>query len=572
MNFNMDEETARETISRMFREMDRTLNGIGDITESESEDELSDTPESSATASSSKPSTSTSPTTINQEGSPKKKSKKKKKKKTKASKPEVGDALDMEGSVDPEEVDLYDMSRSFEERIELAVTRFRKNRRFNPTRSQILSTYLDYGGIKSGQKSYQGGGLSNHPDGGEVDAEMLKAGVDLVEEPKEGQVVDFTNVATTFLGEYFLYSTGWIGHEYYVETPKVIASLLNYFLLRNVAPEYKDDIAKALEVANQASIELPIIRDVSRALPGMFSKSCSMLVEGSLHDVVVDTDHWQGPSAAGNTYGTDMDLSRRILQSLLDSDDDVNQLSVTSRSFLELEVVAVHVPEEVTPPLEAGTAAPSAATPTAKNLSGPIDIGEGEDLDTNPQLESLLDQIIQKQSQHQHSHPQPQSDSQHEAPDDKPMDSSKSNATITITTTTATTTTATDDTTSSTDEDGNWKIKEEVDEVIDITSGIANILAPPEDHWPIPKFARIEFAEWDSDLLREEQKPMSERRKFSTFLEVPIAKKLLIGMRFDAKVFKLSVGDLCYLEQASLRPTFYLAADEEEAEDGEFYW
>ncbi|KAF9978981.1 hypothetical protein BGZ73_007868 [Actinomortierella ambigua] len=542
----------------MFREMGRTLNGIGDITESESEDELDDTPE---------------PPAEDQEDTVKKKSKKKrKKKKAKASKPEVGDALDMEGTLDPDEVDPYDMSRSVEERIELAVTKFRKNRRFNPTRSQILSTYLDYGGIKSGQKAYQGGGHSNHAEGGEVDAEMLKAGVDLVEEPKEGQVVDFTNVAITFLGEYFLYHTGWIAHDYYVETPKVVASLLNYFLLRNVAPEYKADIAQALEFANQASIELPNIRDISRALPGMFSKSCSMLLEGSLHDVVVDADHWQGASAAGNTYGTDLNLGRRILQSLLGKDEDIDRLTVKSRHFMELEVIAVHIPDEPEKPSETAATALGTTTPSTKNLSESIDIEEGVYLDNNPQLESLLDQVLHSQSHqqlhqqlHQHQQPHEEPVDQREPPSDKPKDTSTS------TTTTATTATAEISTKGAAGGEG-WETNEEADDVNVITNRITKLLRPSEDSWPIPVFARIEFAEWDPDLLREEQKPLAERRKLSTFLEVPIAKKLLVGMRFDTKVFELSVGDLCYLEQISVRPTYYLAADVEEAEDGEFWW
>ncbi|KAG0236039.1 hypothetical protein BGW42_004147 [Actinomortierella wolfii] len=565
----------------MFREIGRTLNGIGDVSQSESEDEPEEISKPTVTASSVSSLSSSHPThtspplaTDDQGEAPKKKSKKKKKKKRpKASKPEVGDTLDMDGTMDTEELDLYDLSRSVEERIELAVTKFRKNRRFNPTRSQILSAYLDYGGIKSGQKAFQGGGTHGE-DGGEPDYEILKAGIDLVE-PKDDQVVDFTNVATTFLSEYFLYHTGWISHDYYVETPKVVASLLNYFLLRNVAPEFKDDIAQALEVAKQAGIELPIVRDVSRALPGMFSKSCSMLLEGSLHDIAHDEDPWQGASVAGNTYGTDLDLSRRVLQSLLGPDVDIDNLNVVSRGFMELEVIAVHIPEEtISPGDKDNTTATGAATVSLKGQSGPIDIGEGEDLANNPKLESLLDRVLHDQEQQQQKQLQQQQEQKPEQPEqhqDANNDEAKeSSISIDITAASTANETADDIVTVSVEADPEMKL-----EPVSLSSqvqGIENVIVPPADQWPIPVFARIEFAEWDSDLLREEQKPLSERRHLSTYLEVDISKKLLTGMRFDAKVFKLPVGDVCYLEQASLRPSYYLASDIVEAEDGEAHW
>src|SRR5690606_31784015 len=96
-------------------------------------------------------------------------------------------------------------------------------------------------------------------------------------------------------------------------------------------------------------------------------KSCSMLLEGSLHDIAHDEDPWQGASVAGNTYGTDLDLSRRVLQSLLGPDVDIDNLNVVSRGFMELEVIAVHIPEEtISPGDKDNTATTGAVTVSLK--------------------------------------------------------------------------------------------------------------------------------------------------------------------------------------------------------------
>ncbi|KAG9067886.1 hypothetical protein KI688_011477 [Linnemannia hyalina] len=287
------------------------------------------------------------------------KAKKKKRKKTKKAKIELEDYLACEDGTDPLVENPYDISKTPAERVEIAVTRFRKNRKFSPIRSQILSVYLDYGGIQTGPKMFQGGGGNSGGanDDGEVDFDAMNAGVDRVDLPEDGQEVDFTNVVTTFLSQYFLKSTGWIDMVYYKDTPVVVAALLNYFLVRDVLPEYKEDLQAALAVAEKAKIELPLCKMISSGWPSRFDKACSLLYGGEWFDYLEDL--WQGEAAAIETIGLDRAMARRIVKSVVGHDVDIETLKAGPREFLEMEVI--HIPA--------------------------IDFDEGADVDTVPEEE-----------------------------------------------------------------------------------------------------------------------------------------------------------------------------------------
>ncbi|KAH7031748.1 Argonaute siRNA chaperone complex subunit Arb1-domain-containing protein, partial [Linnemannia elongata] len=286
------------------------------------------------------------------------KAKKKKRKKTKKAKIELEDYLACEDGTDPVE-NPYDSSKTPAERVEIAVARFRKNRKFSPIRSQILSVYLDYGGIQTGPKMFQGGGVKTGgaDDDGEVDFDALNAGVDRVDLPEDGQQVDFTNVVTTFLSQFFLKSTGWIDMVYYKDTPVVVAALLNYLLVRDVLPEYKEDLQAALAVAEKAKIELPLCKMISSGWPSRYDKACSLLYGGEWYDYLEDL--WQGEAAAIETIGLDRAMARKIVKSVVGPDVDIETLRAGPREYLEMEVV--HVPA--------------------------IDLDEGADVDTVPEEE-----------------------------------------------------------------------------------------------------------------------------------------------------------------------------------------
>ncbi|KAF8964608.1 hypothetical protein BGZ46_000748 [Entomortierella lignicola] len=342
---SMTEEQARETISRMFEEMGRTLNGVGDYSESEYETDSADESNGPSTSSPARIQPSSVSTTTEADGggeeAPKKKKKKKKKK---SNKPNLEDLLNNIQPPDPE--DVYDISKSAAERVEIAVTRFRKNRKFTNERSMILTAYLIYGGIKSGPKSYQGGAMksSGPDDDGEPDFEAMNAGIDLVELPEDGQEVDFTNVVTTFLSEHFLKNTGWIGMVYYKDAPLVVIALLKYFLVRNVLPEYEQDIKNALAIAERAQIELPLCKFISNGWPSRYDKACSLLYGGEWYGFLDPS--WQDEQVLIDTMGMNRPTAERIVQSLIGPDVALDSLTVSPREYMDLEVVNVTMPQE----------------------------------------------------------------------------------------------------------------------------------------------------------------------------------------------------------------------------------
>ncbi|KAG0202537.1 hypothetical protein BGX28_004984 [Mortierella sp. GBA30] len=305
---NMSEEQARETVARMFQEMSRTLNAEGDYSESEEEYTDSDNEE-----------------TVRQ-GSAQK-------------------LLENEASLEVQE-DPFDPSKSAAERVEIAVARFRKNRKFSPTQSQILSVYLEYGGIRSGPKSFQGGGVKSGgvDDDGEPDYDAMNVGIDAVDLPEDGQEVDFTNVVTTFLSQHFLKYTGWVDMTYYRDTPVVVASLLNYFLVRSVLPEYEDDLRQALSVAMQAKVELPLIKMISMGIPGKYDRACSLMYGGEWYNFLEHSVDG-GEEAAITTLGLDWPTARKILHSIVGQDIDLKSLTISSREFMDLEIIRVNLPD-----------------------------------------------------------------------------------------------------------------------------------------------------------------------------------------------------------------------------------
>ncbi|KAF9283331.1 hypothetical protein BGZ68_005409 [Mortierella alpina] len=334
---NMNEQQARETVARMFQEMQRTLNAEGEYSESEEEYETDSDAEQTPAQASAEKATETPP-------SGEEPKKKKKKRRKKPSRPTLEELLENEASLTIQE-DPFDPSNTPAERVETAVARFRKNRKFSPTQSQILSIYLAYGGIRTGPKSFQGGGVKTGgiDDDGEPDFEAMNIGIDAVDMPEDGQEVDFTNVVTTFLSQYFLESTGWVDMAYYRDTPVVVASLLNYLLVRNVLPEYEDDIKRALAVALHAKVELPLIKIISTGLPSRYDKACSLIYGGEWYGALDNS--WGGPELAIATLGLDRPTAERIVQSLIGPDVAINSLTVSPKEFMDLEIVQVDLPD-----------------------------------------------------------------------------------------------------------------------------------------------------------------------------------------------------------------------------------
>jgi hypothetical protein len=149
--------------------------------------------------------------TIGNEADPEKAGgeKKKKKKKKKSKNKGISGFEDnyADAPITPEEFaeergDIYHPSRSFAERIEFAVQRYRARRKFDNLRKDIFDKYLSLGGIETGPKMFSGGFDQRNID--DKDAEQIATmtatdAVDIDKQDGSKWKVDFEGVARAFL-------------------------------------------------------------------------------------------------------------------------------------------------------------------------------------------------------------------------------------------------------------------------------------------------------------------------------------------------------------------------------------
>lgn len=100
-----------------------------------------------------------------------------------------------------EEDALYDPDKSFVERIEIAIQRFKQKRRMHEQYAIVFNKLMRFGGVESGPRMYQG--LSQH-EKSQMDAEELARAMATHTVPMDradtmNWVVDFANVGKAFL-------------------------------------------------------------------------------------------------------------------------------------------------------------------------------------------------------------------------------------------------------------------------------------------------------------------------------------------------------------------------------------
>ncbi|OZJ05494.1 hypothetical protein BZG36_01896 [Bifiguratus adelaidae] len=240
---------------------------------------------------------------------PKKKKKKKKKSKT-AHLPDVGSDLALEklelNEEPSDEEATYALTRPLAERVEFAINRYRKNHKFTASQKYIFDDYLRFGGIDVGQKAFQGRTTAaDHGDVGDEDLEAAQAGnvrVDDLEAEDEDRYISFEEVARLWLGNRFFLESKFISLEQFEQAPKIIKGFLRYLIIRHVAPEYEQDIRKAMAVAERAQMELPACKKTAYRLPGKFNKACSLLYGGDLHGLLDINPSWLGESDTNSAF------------------------------------------------------------------------------------------------------------------------------------------------------------------------------------------------------------------------------------------------------------------------------
>lgn len=111
----------------------------------------------------------------------------------------------------------------------------------------------------------------------DVDVQATKLAIDSVpDELEEGMEVNFSEVAQVYFGNTFIRESRFITMQEFIDAPNLIDAFLRYLQIRNVAPEYADDIEKARAIVAQAKIELPKCKSLTLYIPGNFNSACAV--------------------------------------------------------------------------------------------------------------------------------------------------------------------------------------------------------------------------------------------------------------------------------------------------------
>ncbi|CAG8600381.1 12755_t:CDS:2 [Acaulospora morrowiae] len=245
------------------------------------------------------------------------------------------------GPKEEDEVKLYDPSRPITHRIELAIQKFRKNRKFNPIRNQIFSSYLRFGGIDTGQKSFLGNDGEDDPEA-DADEILTRRSTDFIED--EELEVDFTYIIKVYLSSYLIDKSGYVQMEQFREAPLVINSFLNYLITHDVCPEYIKDMEQALKIVELAKKELPKCKLLAQLAPGKFNKACSLIYGGELHGMFEDP--WGGEENVANLIGISLSEGERIVEKVFGKGALKLHWTGNTRKALEVKVIEVEPIQE----------------------------------------------------------------------------------------------------------------------------------------------------------------------------------------------------------------------------------
>ncbi|GBB83476.1 hypothetical protein RclHR1_01020017 [Rhizophagus clarus] len=271
---------------------------------------------------------------------PQQKKKKKKKKKKKSGDDEANIDFHDSGPIEDDEDRLYDPSKSLTYRVEIAVQKYKKNRKFNSTRNQVFNSYLRFGGISTGPKSFLGqDGLDN----ADADAEEIAArrATDYIEDDADDMEVNFSYIVRVYLSSYLIDKSGYVQMDQFREGPQVVISFLNYLLNHKVCPEYEDDMQTALQIAHQAKEELPNCKALAQYAPGKLNKACSLLFGGELFGML--DDPWNGEETVASMIGISKEEGKRVIKELFGANavEELERVKKDSRTALTCEIIGI---------------------------------------------------------------------------------------------------------------------------------------------------------------------------------------------------------------------------------------
>lgn len=190
---------------------------------------------------------------------------------------------------------LYAPDRSFVERIETCIQRYRARRKLDAERSKIFTKYMVLGGIDAGIKPFTGG-IDRDGTAQEIAAVVASdfVGTNNIKyfdmSNSKHWVVDFEGVVKGFLSYRAPRVLGLNSRENIKTCCGVIRNFLNYVVHHGVCPEYTQDLMRAKIICDKAEKELWVISGVGRLLPGSFNTACSVLYGGYYKHMYIPPD------------------------------------------------------------------------------------------------------------------------------------------------------------------------------------------------------------------------------------------------------------------------------------------
>ncbi|KAI9724002.1 MAG: hypothetical protein M1812_000720 [Candelaria pacifica] len=198
-----------------------------------------------------------------------------------------------------EEEDLYSPSRTFVERIETCIQRYKARRKFDSERKDIFDKWMSYGGIITGPKAFGGGLDANTLDSKDAEEIATLTATDYVGGDKyrvgqEGSafVVDFEAVVKAFLASRVPLNFDFHTLKMNQACVAIIRNFLNYLIYHNVCPEFNDQIYAARHICERADKELFATKEASSRLPGPFNAACSTLFGGYYKNLYSGDQDW----------------------------------------------------------------------------------------------------------------------------------------------------------------------------------------------------------------------------------------------------------------------------------------
>ncbi|KAI0847519.1 Argonaute siRNA chaperone complex subunit Arb1-domain-containing protein [Daldinia vernicosa] len=251
-----------------------------------------------------------------------------------------------------EKKEIYNASRSFSDRIEECIQRYRASRRMDSERLMLFNKYLWLGGIDSSPRQFTG--FAEDRDAlAEADADEIRqmTATDFIGgsgtrfyDPLEPEhwFVDFEGIVKCFLSR--IVPTIYMYDEAAnLQAASIIKNFLNYVLMHDVCPEYTFDIMAARRICDAGPYELRMVHELILSLPGAFNTAAHSLFCDRQVDKYDVPDHYDKLIAFRVTVFSSA-LDQKIKKRLIDSDPTT--IRVVNTKEETYEVVDIILPRQ----------------------------------------------------------------------------------------------------------------------------------------------------------------------------------------------------------------------------------